>query len=493
MAIELKNLTKRQDNYSQWYNELVVKADLAEQSAVRGCMVIKPYGYAIWEKMQQTLDRMFKETGVQNAYFPLLIPKSFLCREAEHVEGFAKECAVVTHYRLKNDPNGAGVIVDPDARLEEELIVRPTSETIIWGTYKNWIHSWRDLPVLCNQWANVMRWEMRTRMFLRTSEFLWQEGHCAHATAEESEARTVQMIKLYAEFAEKYMAMPVQIGVKTANERFAGALNTYTIEAMMQDGKALQAGTSHNLGPNFAKAFDVTFANRENQPEYVWANSWGVSTRLMGALIMTHSDDNGLVLPPHLAPIQVVIIPIYKNAEQLAAITDKVLPIVERLGQLGISVKYDDAENKRPGFKFADYELKGVPVRLVLGARDIENGTVEVMRRDTLEKHSAPLAGIADYVNTLLEEIQQNIYQKALAMRKAQTYVCDSYDDFKARIDGGGFFLCHWDGTTETEELIKAETKATIRCIPLDGDDTPGVCMVTGKPSKRRVIIARNY
>ncbi len=493
MAIELKNLTKRQDNYSQWYNELVVKADLAEQSAVRGCMVIKPYGYAIWEKMQQTLDRMFKETGVQNAYFPLLIPKSFLCREAEHVEGFAKECAVVTHYRLKNDPNGAGVIVDPDARLEEELIVRPTSETIIWGTYKNWIHSWRDLPVLCNQWANVMRWEMRTRMFLRTSEFLWQEGHCAHATAEESEARTVQMIKLYAEFAEKYMAMPVQIGVKTANERFAGALNTYTIEAMMQDGKALQAGTSHNLGQNFAKAFDVTFANRENQPEYVWANSWGVSTRLMGALIMTHSDDNGLVLPPHLAPIQVVIIPIYKNAEQLAAITDKVLPIVERLGQLGISVKYDDAENKRPGFKFADYELKGVPVRLVLGARDIENGTVEVMRRDTLEKHSAPLAGIADYVNTLLEEIQQNIYQKALAMRKAQTYVFDSYDDFKARIDGGGFFLCHWDGTTETEELIKAETKATIRCIPLDGDDTPGVCMVTGKPSKRRVIIARNY
>ena len=493
MAIELKNLTKRQDNYSQWYNELVVKADLAEQSAVRGCMVIKPYGYAIWEKMQQTLDRMFKETGVQNAYFPLLIPKSFLCREAEHVEGFAKECAVVTHYRLKNDPNGAGVIVDPDARLEEELIVRPTSETIIWGTYKNWIHSWRDLPVLCNQWANVMRWEMRTRMFLRTSEFLWQEGHCAHATAEESEARTVQMIKLYAEFAEKYMAMPVQIGVKTANERFAGALNTYTIEAMMQDGKALQAGTSHNLGQNFAKAFDVTFANRENQPEYVWANSWGVSTRLMGALIMTHSDDNGLVLPPHLAPIQVVIIPIYKNAEQLAAITDKVLPIVERLGQLGISVKYDDAENKRPGFKFADYELKGVPVRLVLGARDIENGTVEVMRLDTLEKHSAPLAGITDYVNTLLEEIQQNIYQKALAMRKAQTYVCDSYDDFKARIDGGGFFLCHWDGTTETEELIKAETKATIRCIPLDGDDTPGVCMVTGKPSKRRVIIARNY
>ena len=493
MATELKNLTKRSENYSQWYNELVVKADLAEQSAVRGCMVIKPYGYAIWEKMQQTLDRMFKETGVQNAYFPLLIPKSFLCREAEHVEGFAKECAVVTHYRLKNDPNGTGVIVDPEARLEEELIVRPTSETIIWGTYKNWIHSWRDLPVLCNQWANVMRWEMRTRMFLRTSEFLWQEGHCAHATAEESEDRTVQMIKLYAEFARRYMAMPVQIGVKSANERFAGALNTYTIEAMMQDGKALQAGTSHNLGQNFAKAFDVTFANKENKPEYVWANSWGVSTRLMGALIMTHSDDNGLVLPPHLAPIQVVIIPIYKNDEQLAKITEAVMPMVERFAQLGISVKYDDADNKRPGFKFADYELKGVPVRIVVGARDLEKGEVEVMRRDTLEKHNAPVAGIADYVNTLLEEIQENIYQKALKMRSEKTYVCDSYDDFKARIEDGGFFLCHWDGTTETEELIKAETKATIRCIPLDGDDTPGVCMVTGKPSKRRVIIARNY
>ena len=493
MAVELDHLTKRSEDYSRWYNELVVKADLAEPSAVRGCMVIKPYGYAIWEKMQQTLDRMFKETGMQNAYFPLLIPKSFLCREAEHVEGFAKECAVVTHYRLKNDPDGKGVIVDPEARLEEELIIRPTSETIIWGTYKNWIHSWRDLPVLCNQWANVMRWEMRTRMFLRTAEFLWQEGHCAHATAEESQARTVQMIKLYAEFAEKYMAIPVVIGVKTANERFAGALNTYTIEAMMQDGKALQSGTSHNLGQNFAKAFDVTFANRDNKPEYVWANSWGVSTRLMGALIMTHSDDNGLVLPPHLAPIQVVIVPIYKNADQLAAITDKVMPIVGRLRELGISVKYDDADNKRPGFKFADYELKGVPVRLVLGARDIEAGTVEVMRRDTLEKQTLPLAGIADSVATLLEDIQKNIYDKALKMRQEKTYICDSYDDFKARIDGGGFFLCHWDGTTETEELIKAETKATIRCIPLDGDDTPGKCMVTGKPSARRVIIARNY
>lgn len=493
MAIELKGLTKRQDNYSQWYNELVVKADLAEQSAVRGCMVIKPYGYAIWEKMQQTLDRMFKETGVKNAYFPLLIPKSFLCREAEHVEGFAKECAVVTHYRLKNDPNGKGVIVDPEAKLEEELIVRPTSETIIWGTYKNWIHSWRDLPLITNQWCNVMRWEMRTRMFLRTSEFLWQEGHCAHATAEESEARTVQMINLYADFARKYMALPVIIGVKTANERFAGALNTYTIEAMMQDGKALQSGTSHNLGQNFAKAFDVTFANKDNQPEYVWANSWGVSTRLMGALIMAHSDDNGLVLPPHLAPIQVVIVPIYKNAEQLAKITEAVMPVTERLTQLGISVKYDDADNRRPGFKFADYELKGVPVRLVIGARDLENGTVEVMRRDTLEKETMQLAGIADNIASLLEDIQANIYQKALKMRDSRIIKCDSYDEFKEKIEDGGFFLCHWDGTTETEERIKAETKATIRCIPLDAEEEEGVCMVTGRPSKRRVIIARAY
>ncbi len=493
MAIELQHLTKRQENYSQWYNELVVKADLAEQSAVRGCMVIKPYGYAIWEKMQQTLDRMFKETGVKNAYFPLLIPKSFLCREAEHVEGFAKECAVVTHYRLKNDPNGTGVIVDPEAKLEEELIVRPTSETIIWGTYKNWIHSYRDLPVICNQWCNVMRWEMRTRMFLRTAEFLWQEGHCAHATAEESEKRTVQMINLYAEFCRRYMALPVIIGVKTANERFAGALNTYTIESMMQDGKALQSGTSHNLGQNFAKAFDVTFVNKENKPEYVWANSWGVSTRLMGALIMAHSDDNGLVLPPHLAPIQVVIVPISKNAEQLAAITEAVMPIVERLGQLGISVKYDDDDKRRPGFKFADYELKGVPVRLAIGARDLENGTVEVMRRDTLEKETLPLAGIADTVNTLLEDIQNNIYQKALKMRDSRVYKCDSYDEFKEKIEDGGFFLCHWDGTTETEERIKAETKATIRCIPLEGEEEEGVCMVTGKPSKRRVIIARAY
>lgn len=499
MAKELKNLTKRSENYSQWYNELVVKADLAEQSAVRGCMVIKPYGYAIWEKMQQTLDKMFKETGVQNAYFPLFIPKSYLCREAEHVEGFAKECAVVTHYRLKNDPNGNGVIVDPDAKLEEELIVRPTSETIIWGTYKNWIHSWRDLPLLINQWANVVRWEMRTRMFLRTAEFLWQEGHCAHATAEESEARTVQMINCYANFAEKYMALPVIKGVKSANERFAGALNTYTIEAMMQDGKALQAGTSHNLGQNFAKAFDVTFANKDNKPEYVWANSWGVSTRLMGALIMTHSDDNGLVLPPHLAPIQVVIIPIYKNDEQLAQITDAVLPIVDELRSLGISVKYDDADNKRPGFKFADYELKGVPVRLVIGARDLEEGTVEVMRRDTLEKETLPIAGIATQVSSLLEQIQENIYQKALKFRNSMIRKVDSYDEFKVEIEKGGFLLAHWDGTTETEERIKEETKATIRCIPLDGygpeisDTTPGVCMVTGRPSARRVIFARNY
>ena len=493
MAKEFKDLTKRADNYSQWYNDLVVKADLAEQSAVRGCMVIKPYGYAIWEKMQQQLDRMFKETGVQNAYFPLFIPKSFLCREAEHVEGFAKECAVVTHYRLKNDPNGNGVIVDPDAKLEEELIVRPTSETIIWGTYKNWIHSYRDLPLLCNQWANVVRWEMRTRMFLRTAEFLWQEGHCAHATAEESEQRTVQMINLYADFAEKYMAMPVIKGVKSANERFAGALNTYTIEAMMQDGKALQSGTSHNLGQNFAKAFDVTFVNKDNQPEYVWANSWGVSTRLMGALIMTHSDDNGLVLPPHLAPIQVVIVPIYKNSEQLAEISKAVDPIVTKLQAAGINVKYDDAENRRPGFKFADYELKGVPVRLAIGPRDIQNNTVEVMRRDTLEKSEHHLDTIAEYIPELLEEIQSNIYRKALTFRDSMTRTVDTYEEFKEEIEKGGFILAHWDGTTETEEKIKEETKATIRCIPLDGDKTPGKCMVTGKPSAQRVIFARNY
>ena len=493
MAKELKNLTKRSENYSQWYNELVVKADLAEQSAVRGCMVIKPYGYAIWEKMQHQLDTMFKQTGVQNAYFPLLIPKSFLSREAEHVEGFAKECAVVTHHRLKNDPEGRGVVVDPDARLEEELIIRPTSETIIWNTYKNWIGSWRDLPVLCNQWCNVMRWEMRTRLFLRTAEFLWQEGHTAHASREEAEQRAIQMLNVYADFAEKYMALPVIKGIKTANERFAGALETYTIEAMMQDGKALQSGTSHFLGQNFAKAFDVKYINKENTLDYVWATSWGVSTRLIGALIMTHSDDNGLVLPPHLAPIQVVIVPVYKTDDQLQAINAVVDPMVRNLQDLGISVKYDNADNKRPGFKFADYELKGVPVRLVLGARDIENGTIEVMRRDTLEKHEAPLQGIEQYVKNLLEEIQQGIYDKALRQREAMTYKVDTWDEFKAQIEKGGFLLAHWDGTTETEEKIKEETKATIRCIPFDAEEEPGKCIYTGKPSKRRVIFARNY
>lgn len=493
MAKELKDLTKRSENYSQWYNDLVVKADLAEQSAVRGCMVIKPYGYAIWEKMQQQLDRMFKETGHVNAYFPLLIPKSFLSREADHVEGFAKECAVVTHYRLKNDPEGKGVVVDPAARLEEELIIRPTSETIIWNTYKNWIHSYRDLPILCNQWANVMRWEMRTRMFLRTAEFLWQEGHTAHATQEEALAEATKMLNVYADFAENYMAVPVIKGVKSANERFAGAIDTYTIEAMMQDGKALQSGTSHFLGQNFAKAFDVKFINNENQLEYVWATSWGVSTRLMGALIMTHSDDNGLVLPPHLAPIQVVIVPIYKNDDQAAEINRVVEPILSELKSMGISVKYDNADNKRPGFKFAEYELKGVPVRLAIGARDIENGTVEVMRRDTLEKSVAQLDGIANYVKELLEEIQGNIYQKALKHRESMTRKVETYEEFKVEIEKGGFILAHWDGTPETEEKIKEETKATIRCIPFDGDKTPGVCMVTGKPSAQRVLFARSY
>ena len=493
MAIEIKDLTKRSVNYSQWYNDLVIKADLAEQSAVRGCMVIKPYGYAIWEKMQRQLDDMFKATGVQNAYFPLLIPKSFLSREAEHVEGFAKECAVVTHHRLMNDPDGNGVVVDPEARLEEELIIRPTSETIIWNTYRNWISSYRDLPLLINQWANVMRWEMRTRMFLRTAEFLWQEGHTAHATKEEAQAEAIQMLNVYADFAEKYMAVPVIKGVKSANERFAGALETYTIEAMMQDGKALQSGTSHFLGQNFAKAFDVKFVNNENQLDYVWATSWGVSTRLMGALIMTHSDDNGLVLPPKLAPIQVVIVPIYKNQEQLAEINAKVNPIVENLRSMGISVKYDNADNKRPGFKFADYELKGVPVRLVLGARDIANGTIEVMRRDTLEKSSTSLEGIEGTVKNLLDEIQNNIFKKALDFRSEMTFKVDNYEDFKEQIEKGGFVLAHWDGSPETEDRIKEETKATIRCIPLDADPEEGVDMLTGKPSKCRVIFARNY
>ena len=493
MAIELKQLTKRSENYSQWYNDLVVKADLAEQSAVRGCMVIKPYGYAIWEKMQRTLDDMFKETGHVNAYFPLLIPKSFLSREAEHVEGFAKECAVVTHYRLKNAEDGSGVVVDPAAKLEEELIIRPTSETIIWNTYKNWIHSYRDLPILCNQWANVFRWEMRTRMFLRTAEFLWQEGHTAHATKEEALVEAKKMLGVYADFAEKYMAVPVIKGVKTAHERFAGALETFTIEAMMQDGKALQSGTSHFLGQNFAKAFDVKFINKENKLDYVWATSWGVSTRLMGALIMTHSDDNGLVLPPHLAPIQVVIVPIYRKQEQLAMVSEKVAGIVEGLKAKGISVKYDDADNKRPGFKSADYELKGVPVRLVIGPKDLEENTAEVMRRDTLGKETVSLDGIVDYVANLLEDIQNNIYTKARNFRDSHIFEANSYDEFKELIEKGGFVLAHWDGTTETEERVKEETKATIRCIPLDGDTTPGTCIFTGKPSERRVIFARNY
>ena len=493
MAKELKDLTKRSENYSQWYNDLIVKADLAEQSAVRGCMVIKPYGYAIWEKMQRELDRMFKETGAQNAYFPLLIPKSFLSREAEHVKGFAKECAVVTHYRLKSSDDGNAVVVDPDARLEEELIVRPTSETIIWNTYKNWIHSYRDLPLMCNQWCNVMRWEMRTRPFLRTSEFLWQEGHTAHATREEAEAEAQKMLKVYAEFAEGFMAVPVLQGVKSETERFAGALDTYTIEAMMQDGKALQSGTSHFLGQNFAKSFDVTFLNKENKPEYVWATSWGVSTRLIGALIMTHSDDNGLVLPPKLAPIQVVIIPIANKPEQLAAVTERLQPVIDRLRQLGVTVKYDDADNRRPGFKFADYELKGVPVRLAMGARDIENGTIELMRRDTLEKETLPFEGIADHVYHLLDDIQANIFEKARRYRDEHVYVCDDYEEFKQRVKDGGFFLCHWDGTEETEARIKEETQATIRCVPFAYEQTPGIDMVSGKPAKHRVIIARAY
>ena len=493
MAKELKDLTKRSVSYSQWYNELVVKADLAEQSDVRGCMVIKPYGYAIWEKIQRALDDKFKETGVQNAYFPLLIPKSFLSREAEHVEGFAKECAVVTHYRLKTNEEKNGVVVDPAAKLEEELIIRPTSETIIWNTYKNWIQSYRDLPILCNQWCNVMRWEMRTRLFLRTAEFLWQEGHTAHATKEEAEERAKMMLKVYADFAEKYMAVPVVQGVKSETERFAGALDTYTIEAMMQDGKALQSGTSHFLGQNFGKAFNVQFINKENKLEYAWATSWGVSTRLMGALIMTHSDDNGLVLPPKLAPIQVVIVPIHKNEEQLKAIDEKVNGIVNQLRALGISVKYDNADNKRPGFKFADYELKGVPVRLVMGARDLENNTVEVMRRDTLEKETRTCEGIVEYVKNLLDEIQENIYLKAKNYRDEHIYECDNYEDFKARVKNGGFFLCHWDGTAETEAQIKEETQATIRCVPFDVEQTPGVDMVSGKPAKYRVLIARSY
>lgn len=493
MAKELKEMTKRADNYSQWYNDLVIKADLIEQSAVRGCMVIKPYGYAIWEKIQAQLDKMFKETGVQNAYFPMLIPKSFLSREAEHVKGFAKECAVVTHYRLKATEDGNAVQVDPNAKLEEELIIRPTSETIIWNTYKNWIHSWRDLPLMCNQWCNVMRWEMRTRPFLRTSEFLWQEGHTAHATREEAEKEAQTMLHVYADFAEKWLAVPVVQGVKSETERFAGALDTYTIEAMMQDGKALQSGTSHFLGQNFAKSFDVTYLNKDNKPEYVWATSWGVSTRLIGALIMTHSDDNGLVLPPKIAPIQVAIIPIFKGEEQLKEITAKLQPAIDQLRALGITVKYDDADNKRPGFKFADYELKGVPVRLAMGGRDLENNTIEVMRRDTLEKDSVSFDGIVDYVKNLLDDIQNNIFQKAKDFRDAHIYECENYEEFKEKVKDGGFFLCHWDGTEETEAKIKEDTQATIRCVPFMFEQTPGTDMVSGKPAKYRVIIARSY
>ena len=488
-----KVLTSRSENYSQWYQDLVIKADLAENSAVRGCMVIKPYGYAIWEKMQAELDRMFKETGHENAYFPLFIPKSFFSKEADHVEGFAKECAVVTHYRLKNDEENGGVIVDPDAKLEEELIVRPTSETIIWSTYKNWIQSYRDLPIKINQWANVVRWEMRTRLFLRTTEFLWQEGHTAHATKQEAIEETEQMINVYADFAENFMAMPVIKGTKSDSERFAGALETYSIEALMQDGKALQSGTSHFLGQNFAKAFDVKYATKEGKEEYVWATSWGVSTRLMGALVMAHSDDNGLVLPPKLAPFQVVIVPIYRKEEQLKAISEKVNELITKLKAKGITVKYDDSDNRKPGWKFAQYELKGVPVRLAIGPRDLENGTVEVARRDTLEKNIKPIEGVDEYIENLLVEIQNNIYQKAFDFRKENTIKVDTYDDFKTAVKKGGFVLAHWDGTTETEERIKSDTKATIRCLPLKYEAEEGVCIYSGKPSKRRVLFALSY
>ncbi len=494
MAKELKDLTPREENYSQWYNDLVVKAGLAENSAVRGCMVIKPYGYAIWEKMQGALDRMFKETGHENAYFPVFIPKSFFSKEAHHVEGFAKECAVVTHYRLKNDPEGKGVVVDPDAKLEEELIVRPTSETIIWNTYKNWIQSYRDLPILCNQWANVVRWEMRTRLFLRTAEFLWQEGHTAHATKEEALAEAKKMIGVYAEFAEKWMSLPVIVGHKSDSERFAGADDTLTIEAMMQDGKALQSGTSHFLGQNFAKAFDVQFTNQEGKLDYVWATSWGVSTRLMGALIMAHSDNNGLVLPPKLAPIQVVMIPIYKGEEELARVVERLETIASELKKRGISVKIDSRDNVRTGFKFAEYELKGVPIRLAMGQRDFTNGTVEIMRRDTLEKETVLQEGIEDRIEKLLDAIQQRIYDKALKFRDSMITRVDTYEEFKEVLDNkGGFILAHWDGTPETEEQIKNETKATIRCIPVDAPAEEGRCMISGKPSHRRVIFARSY
>lgn len=489
-----KELATRAEDYSKWYNDLVIKADLADHSAVRGCMVIKPYGYGIWEKMQQTLDKMFKDTGHVNAYFPLFIPKSFFSKEASHVDGFAKECAVVTHYRLKNDANGGGIVVDNDAKLEEELIVRPTSETIIWNTYKGWIQSYRDLPILVNQWANVVRWEMRTRLFLRTAEFLWQEGHTAHATAEEAIEETKKMLDVYADFVENWMAVPVIKGVKTANERFAGALDTYCIEALMQDGKALQAGTSHFLGQNFAKAFDVKFATKEGNQDYVWATSWGVSTRLMGALVMSHSDDNGLVLPPKLAPHQVVIVPIYKGDEGLKKVSETALQIVTKLKAKGITVKYDDRDTQRPGWKFAEYELKGVPVRVAIGERDLANGTVEVARRDTLSKETVKADGIENYIEQLLNDIQNNLYKIALERRTSMTHEANSYDEFKKLLDEkGGFIYAHWDGTSETEEKIKEETKATIRCIPLNNKQEAGKCIYSGKPSTQRVIFARAY
>ena len=490
-----KEVTARSENYSQWYNDLVMKADLAEQSAVRGCMVIKPYGYAIWEKMQSVLDGMFKKTGVQNAYFPLFIPKSFFSKEAEHVAGFAKECAVVTHHRLMNDPKGKGVVVDPEAKLEEELIVRPTSETIIWSVYKNWVTSWRDLPILCNQWCNVVRWEMRTRPFLRTAEFLWQEGHTAHASAEEAEAKAKEMVQVYADFARNTLALPVIVGHKSPNERFAGALDTLTIEAMMQDGKALQAGTSHFLGQNFAKSFDVQYSDKEGKLQYVWATSWGVSTRLMGALIMAHGDDNGLVLPPKLAPIQVVLVPIYRTDEERAAVLEKLDAIKASLEAMGHSVKVDARDTIRPGFKFAEWELKGVPVRLAMGARDLAAGTVEVARRDTLTKETMPLEGIAEHIHALLDDIQTNIYNKAMAFRDSRVQKCDSWEEFKTEIQNGKFLLCHWDGTAETEQKIKDETKATIRCIPVDSYvcEEEGTDIYSGKPSKCRVVYAIAY
>ena len=494
MAKELKDVTKAEDNYSQWYNDLVVKAGLAENSAVRGCMVIKPYGYAIWEKMQAALDKMFKDTGHQNAYFPLFIPKSFFSKEADHVEGFAKECAVVTHYRLKNDPEGKGVVVDPDAKLEEELIVRPTSETIIWNTYKGWIQSYRDLPILCNQWANVVRWEMRTRLFLRTAEFLWQEGHTAHATKEEAIEEATRMIHVYQKFVEEWMGVPVIVGHKSPNERFAGAVDTLTIEALMQDGKALQSGTSHFLGQNFAKAFAVQYVNKEGKLEYVWATSWGVSTRLMGALIKAHSDNNGLVLPPKLAPIQVVLIPIYKGEEQMRQIVERLRTIAEELKSKGLSVKIDDRDNVRSGFKFAEYELKGVHVRLALGPRDLENGTIELVRRDTLEKETVPQEGLTDRVAALMDEIQQSIFRKALDYRSSMITKVDTWDEFVDVLENkGGFISAHWDGTVETEVAIKDATKATIRCIPMDAVEEEGKCVFSGKPSHRRVLFARSY